>query len=412
MSTSITCPTCKSIFNLEDVLTEDVEKSIKEKYEAQNRAFIAQFKQQELALQQAKIEFEQKKKQENELFQDRLKKEKELLQQQLEEQIRKQTQQEQAAKILLYEKQQAEQSEKIKFLQQKELEALSLQQQLADKENEMVHILEKQRIELERVIKEKMAHELQVRAEEKYVLKMKELEQKLEQQSKLIDEQKRKMEQGSMEQQGEIQENLVKERLSVLFPFDEITDVKKGSKGADLIQFIRNPKGDICGQIIYESKNTKNWSNEWIDKLIQDVREQKADVGVIISQALPKHIKHIGQEKSVWICGFNEFEGVAAMLRDAIIKIYESKQSQENKGDKMVMLYDYLNGNDFRQKWDAILNGFGNLKKTIEKQRNFYNQMLAEQDQIANQILINANAFLGDIKGISGNSLDSVKQLE
>jgi hypothetical protein len=220
------------------------------------------------------------------------------------------------------------------------------------------------------------------------------------------------MEQGSMEQQGEIQENMVKEKLSSLFPFDEITDVAKGKKGADIIQTIRNSNGTVCGQIIYESKNTKNWNNDWAEKLQGDVREQKADMGVLISQVLPKHIKTIGKEKSIWICGYEEFEGVAAMLREAVVAVFESKQSQENKGDKMIQLYDYLNGNDFKQKWDAILIGFGNMKKSIDRQRIFYNTTLAEQEQIANSIIINANNFLGSIKGISGSSMDEMRMLE
>jgi hypothetical protein len=100
------------------------------------------------------------------------------------------------------------------------------------------------------------------------------------------------------------------------------------------------------------------------------------------------------------------------MLREAVIKIYESKISQENKGDKMVRLYDYLNSNEFKQKWDAILSGFKNMKDSIDKQRKFYNNTLAEQEQIANGILINANNFLGSIKGIAGSSMDEMKLLE
>lgn len=142
------------------------------------------------------------------------------------------------------------------------------------------------------------------------------------------------------------------------------------------------------------------------------MREQKADMGVLISQVLPKHIKTIGKEKSIWICGYEEFKGVAAMLREAVIAVFESKQSQENKGDKMIQLYDYLNGNDFKQKWDAILIGFGNMKKSIDRQRIFYNTTLAEQEQIANSIIINANNFLGSIKGISGSSMDEMRMLE
>ncbi len=412
MSTPITCPTCKTKFNLEDVLTEDVEKSIKEKYENQNKELVAQLKLKEDAFAIEQKKFEENKKNENELFRERLEKATAIAQEKLELEIRKKTEEEQKAKMDFYAKQQTESEEKLKSLQSKELEVMELNKLLKEQETTTAHLLAKQKIELEIQLKEKFTEDLQKNAEQKYEFKLKELEQKLSQQTKLIDEQKRKMEQGSMEQQGEIQENMVKEKLSSLFPFDEITDVAKGKKGADIIQTIRNSNGTVCGQIIYESKNTKNWNNDWAEKLQGDVREQKADMGVLISQVLPKHIKTIGKEKSIWICGYEEFEGVAAMLREAVVAVFESKQSQENKGDKMIQLYDYLNGNDFKQKWDAILIGFGNMKKSIDRQRIFYNTTLAEQEQIANSIIINANNFLGSIKGISGSSMDEMRMLE
>jgi hypothetical protein len=412
MSTPITCPTCKTKFNLEEVLTEDVEKSIKEKYENQNKELVAQLKLKEEAFAIEQKKFEENKKKENDLFKERLDKATALAQQTMEIEIRKKMEDEQKAKMDFYAKQQAENEEKLKSLQNKELEVLKLNKLLKDQEAATVHLLDKQKFELEIQLRDKITEDLQKTAEQKYEFKLKELEQKLSQQTKLIDEQKRKMEQGSMEQQGEIQENMVKEKLTSLFPFDEITDVAKGKKGADIIQTIRNSNGVVCGQIIYESKNTKNWSNEWAEKLQGDVREQKADMGVLISQVLPKHIKNIGKEKSIWICSYAEFEGVAAMLREAVIAVFESKQSQENKGDKMIQLYDYLNGNDFKQKWEAILIGFGNMKKSIDRQRIFYNNTLAEQEQIANSIIINANNFLGSIKGISGSSMDEMRMLE
>lgn len=412
MKNTITCPTCKTEIDLDDILKADIEKEVQAKYEAKNKTLVESLKQKEEEIAGKEKEFELKKKRENELFQERMAKETEALKKSLSEQLLKKVEEENKAKIEFLQQQAKEAELKANQLQAKELEVLNLNKKLKEQQESEAYNLEKQKLELEATLKQQLTEQLEKKAEEKNSFKIKELEQKLEQQSKLIDEQKRKMEQGSMEQQGEIQENLVKERLTALFPFDEITDVAKGKRGADIIQLVRNSNGRECGQIIYESKNTKGWNNDWVDKLQQDVREQKAEIGVLITQVLPKHIKNIGKEKSIWICGFAEFEGVAAMLREAVINIYESKQSQENKGDKMVMLYEYLNGTEFRQKWDAILSGFKNMKRSIDKQREFYNKTLSEQEQIANSILINANTFLGDIKGIAGSGMDEMKMLE
>jgi len=412
MSTPITCPTCKTTFNIDDALTADLEKSVQQKYEAINHALVESVSKKERELENERELFAQTKKRENELFQERLIKATETITKTLEEDLRKKAEADAKTKMDFLQNELLENQAKVKSLHEKELEVLNLTKKLKEQQEAENYKLERQKIELETELKNKLTEQLQKNAEEKYTFQLKKYEQQLEQQSKLIDEQKRKMEQGSMEQQGEIQENLVKERLIALFPFDEITDVKKGSRGADIIQTIRNSRGTVCGQIIYESKNTKGWNSEWIDKLQHDVHDQKADLGVLISQTLPKHIKTIGKEKSIWICGYTEFEGVAAMLREGVMNVFESKQSEDNKGDKMVMLYEYLNGNEFRQKWDAILNGFKNMKKSIDKQREYYNKTLAEQEQIANSILINANNFLGSIKGIAGSSMDEIKLLE
>ena len=412
MKTQITCPQCKSKFNLEDVLTEDVEKSIREKYEAQHKEVQAAMNKRKEELDRQLKDFEEKKKKENELFAEKLKAELEKASKLKEDEILKRVTEASQSKLTFLEQQNNENAAKLKTLNQKELEVMNLSKLLQEqKEQEELNLL-KQRAQLEIDLKKMIEEKVKEQEQEKFSYKIKELESKLSQQSKLIDEQKRKMEQGSMEQQGEIQENIIKDRLVALFPYDEVSDVPKGKKGADFIHVIRNMQGEKCGEIIYESKNTKAWGNDWVEKLEHDVREQKSDMGVIISQVLPKNIRTIGKQKSIWICGIQEFEGVAAMLREAVIKIYESKISQENKGDKMVRLYDYLNSNEFKQKWDAILSGFKNMKDSIDKQRKFYNNTLAEQEQIANGILINANNFLGSIKGIAGSSMDEMKLLE
>mgnify|MGYP001627518146 CR=1 FL=1 len=412
MSTYITCPTCQSSFVLEDVLTDEMEKSIKQKYELQNKELVNNMRKKEQELWQKEQEFEEKKKQENILFQQRLDKEKEKITQYLTEEIRKKAEQEQHLKIQFLETELSENKEKIKQLNEKELTILELNKQLNEQKEQETFKLQKLKLELEQEIKNQIQEQASQQAADKYEFAIKELRMKLEQQSKLIEEQKRKMEQGSMEQQGEVQEIILKEKLAILFPFDLFEDVKKGRKGGDIIHTVRNENGIICGQILYESKNTVNWLNDWVTKLENDVRTQKAHAGILVTQTLPKNIKNIGRERTIWICGFAEIEGVAAMIRDAIIHIHQARQSQENKGDKMVMLYDYLTGNEFRQKWDAIIAGYHQMKKSLEKQRDFYNKTLAEQEQIANGILINANNFLGSIKGIAGSGLDEIKQIE
>jgi hypothetical protein len=199
--------------------------------------------------------------------------------------------------------------------------------------------------------------------EQEYQLRTKELEKQIEDQKKLVEEMRRKSEQGSMQLQGEVQELMLEEMLQSTFPFDKIEEVGKGVRGADCIQIVRNQFGNESGKIIYESKRTKDFSNEWIEKLKKDMRSHGADVAVIVTQTFPKDMERFGEKDGVYICTFNEVRSVSLLLRNALLKIADARKSQENKGDKMVMLYDYLTGTEFSEQWKAIREGFMSMRQ-------------------------------------------------
>ena len=196
-------------------------------------------------------------------------------------------------------------------------------------------------------------------------MQIKEYEKKLDDQKKLIEEMQRKAEQGSMQLQGEVQELALEEMLKTMFPIDDISGVAKGVKGADVIQTVRNRVGAKAGTILYESKRTKEFYMDWVTKLKSDAVLVKADVCVIVTQAMPNGIERIGAIDGVWICTYTDLKGLVMVLRDGILKISEAYGSQINKGDKMQMLYDYLMSNEFRLQLGAIIEGFTELQKAI-----------------------------------------------
>src|SRR5437763_1345226 len=193
--------------------------------------------------------------------------------------------------------------------------------------------------------------------ETEYLLRLREMEKQLEDQKKLADEMKRKAEQGSMQLQGESQELALEDKLKGAFPFDLITEVGKGVRGADCIQTVRNSLGQECGSIIYESKRTQHFSADWIEKLKIDMRSQGADIAVIVSSVMPKDMECFGSKDGVWICSFSEVTALASVLRDGIIRLSNSIRNQQNKGDKMNLLYDYLTSHEFAEQWAAIREG-------------------------------------------------------
>jgi len=250
------------------------------------------------------------------------------------------------------------------------------------------------------------------KAEEDNQLKLKEKDMLVEQLTKQVTDMQKRIEQGSMQMQGEVQELILEELLRSIFPFDVIGEVGKGVKGADVIHVVRNSSGKDCGTIIYESKRTKNFSNDWIDKLKTDLRGQKADIAIIVTETMPKDMDRFGQKDGIWICTFTELKGVAAVLRESLLRIYDIKASQENKGDKMQMLYDFLTGNEFKQHIEAIVEGFSSMKGSLAKEKIAMERIWAERDKQLDKVLMNMSGMYGSIKGIAGNAVAEVKLLD
>jgi hypothetical protein len=205
-----------------------------------------------------------------------------------------------------------------------------------------------------------------------------------------------------MQLQGEVQELALEEMLKSAFPFDLVSEVGKGVRGADCIQTVRNNFGQECGKIIYESKRTENFGADWIEKLKADMRGLSADIAVIVTKTMPRGMERFGEKDGVWICNFTEIKSVAYMLREGIIKVYNASRSQENKGDKMHMLYDYLTSNEFASQWKAIREGFMSMKLSIQKERDAMEKLWKAREKQLEKVLLNAAHIRGSIEGISG----------
>lgn len=384
MATEIKCPNCDHEFEPSDSIREEVQKELRSK-------------------------MSEWQKQQQQKFEAQLLEEKKKTQKETEELIRKSISADFEHKLQIAEKNNKEYEEKLKQAREQHLEFLKKEQELKNKEAELELSVQK-KLQEER---EKLAGEIRKLEEQRiaaketeFQLRLKEMEEKLEAQKKLAEEMKRKAEQGSMQSQGESQELLLEELLKTSFPFDVITEVGKGVRGADCIQIVRNGFGQECGKIIFESKRTKDFANDWIEKLKADMRSQGADVAVIVTQALPKDMNSFGEKDGVWICSFNEVRPVVHMLRDAVIKIYNASKSQENKGDKMHLLYDYLTSREFADQWAAIREGFMSMKISIQKERDQMEKLWKAREKQLEKVLLNAAHIRGSIEGISGTDVD------
>ncbi|QEK51662.1 DUF2130 domain-containing protein [Pedobacter aquae] len=398
MSTEIKCPNCAHVFPMEEAMTEEYKKELREK-------MLSFTKQKEEEFKKKLEDLDKEKQQQEQAFELRLQQEKKLLQQNVEENLRKAIANDFENKLALLEQNNKENEEKLKLARQKELEFLKQEQALKDKEAELEiqlqRKLQEQRQELAEQIRKQEAEKSSVKDTE-YQLKVRELEKQIEDQKKLAEEMRRKAEQGSMQLQGEVQELILEELLKNSFPFDVISEVGKGVRGADCVQLVRNKFGQDCGKIIYESKRTKDFSMEWIEKLKKDMRSTGVDVAVIVSQVYPKGMDCFGERDGVWICSFAEVKAVAHLLRDGIIKIAGVARSQENKGDKMHMLYDYLTGNEFAEQWKAIREGFLSMKMSIQRERDAMEKLWKAREKQLEKVMLNAAHIHGSVEGIAG----------
>ena len=384
MATEIKCPKCGNIFEPNEAIREEVEKELRSKA----------------------ADWQKKK---NEEFQLKLEEEKKLLQLSLEQNIRKNISGDFENKLRLLEQNNKENEEKLKLSRQKEADFLRKEQDLKNKEAEIELTVQRQ-LQKDR---EKLTEDIRKIEEQKvavkdteYQLRLKELEKQLDDQKKLAEEMRRKSEQGSMQLQGEVQELALEELLKAAFPFDIISEVGKGVRGADCIQTVRNNLGQECGKIIFESKRTNNFANDWIEKLKADMRSQGADVAVIVTNVLPKDMDRFGEKDGVWICSFAEVKAIIHMLRDGIIKMSSALKSQENRGDKMHLLYDYLTSHEFAGQWQAIREGFMNMKLSIQRERDAMEKLWKQREKQLEKVLLSAAHVQGSIEGISGTEVD------
>ncbi|HMT75961.1 MAG TPA: DUF2130 domain-containing protein [Chitinophagaceae bacterium] len=384
MPAEIKCPNCGHEFEPTDSIREEVQRELRSK-------------------------MTEWQKQQQQKFEAQLLEEKKKTQKETEELIRKSVASDFESKLQLLEQNNKDNEEKLRQAREQQLEFLKKEQELKNKEAELELSVQK-KLQEER---EKLASEIRKLEEQRiaaketeYQLKLKEMEEKLEAQRKLAEEMKRKAEQGSMQSQGEVQELLLEELLRTSFPFDVIEEVGKGVRGADCIQTVRNNFGQECGRIIFESKRTKDFAADWIEKLKADMRSQGADVAVIVTQAMPKDMERFGEKDGVWICTFSEVKPIVHMLRDGIIKISSALKSQENRGDKMHLLYDYLTSREFAEQWQAIREGFMGMKLSIQKERDAMEKLWKAREKQLEKVLLNAAHIRGSIEGISGTDVD------
>ncbi|HTN17743.1 MAG TPA: DUF2130 domain-containing protein [Chitinophagaceae bacterium] len=399
-STKITCPSCHTQFEPTDALREQLQNDLRRQMQDWKAQQVKDFEQKER-------EFSMAKEQQEKAFRQQLETQRQELSAQIAKEQETKLNEKFETQIRHLNQTNLDNEARLKEARQKELEFLKKEQDFKNKEEELEIRKQQELLEARKELSLQVRKEEEEKSklkEQEFQFKIKEKEQQLEQQMKLVEEMKRKAEQGSMQLQGEVQELLLEAMLRQRFPFDLIEEVGKGVRGGDCVHIVRNQFGQECGKIVYESKRTNAFSNDWIEKVKADMRSKNADIAVIVTQALPKDVTSFGLKDGVWICSYKEAGTLALMLREQILKVYQVMQNSENKTDKMSLLYGYLTSNEFSEQWKAIREGFQSMKSSIQKERDAMEKLWKAREKQLEKILLNAAHIKGSVEGISGST--------
>ncbi|MBP7842534.1 DUF2130 domain-containing protein [Candidatus Woesebacteria bacterium] len=394
---TITCPNCGQQIPLTQALKDEVEHKLKDKLNQQKKEYEAQLEKQALSITE-KLEAEKKKlwavAQEKAL--EKVGKEAQELKLKQEQQLRELQEQlqENSKKLEESEKHEIELRKKARELEEKEKKIeLEMARKLDEEREKIIEITKKQEAESGR-------------------LKLQEKDKQLEQMREQIGDLKRKAEQGSMQIQGEVQENDLRELLATTFVTDEISDVATGAKGADLVQKVNAKVGGVVGTIIWESKNTKAFSESWISKLKSDQGLVKADIAILVTQVLPDDIKGFGLKNGVWVVSYAHIIPLVNALRIQLVEISKVKQSLVGRDEKMDILYKYLSGAQFKNRVENIVMAFVSMKEDLETEKRSFSRIWSKREKEIEKVITSTSSMYGDLQGIIGGSLPGIKQLE
>lgn len=404
MASTIECPSCGDGIDVEEVMGKQAEQRLRTEYNNKFRVLKKKLVEEQSALERERMEVKQLSAQTWEIIQEKLKKERI----KLAEDVRVEVELKTRADLKVLEANLQKQQEENLALRRREIEILNREKQMSTEKEKLKLSLERAYIEQQASSEKEFRAQFYSREE---MLKQ-EYEKKLNDQRKLIEEMNRKIEQGSMQMQGEVQEIAIEEHLKSQFVFDDIQSIKTGARGADCLQNVRTQGGECCGTIYIESKRTKAFQPAWIEKFKTDMRRHTADVGILVTQAMPHDLPSMGQRSGLWICNFEELKVLAPILRDGLIKIQQVKRFQEQSGEKVQVLYNYLTSNEFRMQIEGIVEGFTQMQDELNREKRAMESIWKRREKQIEKVLLNTNHMYSSIRGIAGSEVKKIEALE
>ncbi len=412
---AIRCPHCQKEIELTETLTGQIKSELQNEFSAKERAQSELIAKKEQALSQERTRLEQERLQLEGRIEEKVKAEKEKLlviaQEKAQEKL--------GLELQDLKQQKAERDLQLEIARKNELalraEARLLEEKTKNLDLELERRLDSERKKIEEKLKDQQSQHLEERLrgmQEEFRKKELEKDKQMEILKRSLDEAQRKSAQASMQIQGEVQEADLKRLLETHFPLDTISDVATGIKGADLIQTVKTQFGQTGGVILWESKNTKQWSNEWIKKMKGDQGLSGADICMLVSKVLPDGMSTFGCIDGIWVLDAQYAIPVTSMLRQHLIQLYQTKNSLLGQETKKDFLYEYISSSQFKTRFENIIMGFKSLKEELETEKRSMQRIWSKREKEIERVIMNTSGMYGDMQGIIGASLPTVPTLE
>lgn len=412
---TINCPHCNHKIPLTEALTHQLTEHISAEFEQKRLEDQKQLElkraedqkridQAQAELQKEKANLAEQKKQQQEQVQQLLESEKKkiwvIAQQKAKES--------QGKEFLELQEQLKEQNKKLE-------ESEKLEMELRRKTREVEEKARRQELENARKLdeeREKLVQEAKKQEAQEQQLKLAEKDKQMEILKKTIEDLRRQSEQGSMQIQGEVGEDSLKELLTVTFPLDSVQDVPTGMTGADLIQKVNGKVGVVTATILWESKNTKVFSDGWLSKLKRDQESTKAELAILVTRELPKSISHFGLINGIWVVSPEYVIALVTTLRMHLTEVEKIKRSMHGRDEKVMLLYNYLTGSEFKNRIENIVLSFVEMQKDLESEQNAFRRIWSKRQKQIERVVASTSGMYGDLQGIIGGALPTIQHLE
>ena len=408
---TITCPSCKTEIKLTESLAAPLIESTRRQYEQRIAEKDADIRKREATVKEQKAALAKAQESIDEQVAARLKTERAGIaaEEAKKAKLALSTDLDQKAREL------ADLQEVIRHKDAKLTEAQKAQAELIRKQRELDDAKREMDLTIEKRVQESLGatrEQAKKEAEESLKLKVAEKEQTISSMQKQIEDLKRRAEQGSQQLQGEVQELELEAMLREKFPHDSIEPVAKGELGGDVLQRVIGPLGQACGAILWESKRTKNWTDGWLAKLRENQRAAKAELAVIVSQALPKDVESFDHIDGVWVTSHRCAMPVAVALRQSLIELAAARKAGEGQQTKMELIYQYLTGPRFRHRVQAIVEKFSDMHEDLDKERKTMTRLWAKREEQIRGVIESTAGMYGDLQGIAGKTLQEIEGLD